>query len=270
MVVMLAAMALFFAASSPVEVAPVSSAAVIETVATATVTVASTAIDATPTPSPTATRTPTTAPTPTMTPTPTRTPTPRPTATPTVTPTPSATPTPTETSTPEPTPTPDPVVVEAIDAVLAFNPNDPASFARLDDVISRGGTIIPSMEFLLYDENADRRYAALYVMVPLTRTEADIAVLSVALNDPNPGFRVIAAGALIGRGVVGSIPVLIEGLSLQQGLPYSDPPRPLAQFARQTLEFYTGESFGTPEAWRAWWDSVHERIHWTGAGYDVN
>ncbi|HUG15744.1 MAG TPA: HEAT repeat domain-containing protein [Thermomicrobiales bacterium] len=217
------------------------------------------------TPSPTATATPS----PTATPRPTRTPTPGPTATPRATPTPSATPEPTQTPTPEPTPTPDPAVLEAVAAVLAFNPNDPATLARLDEVIARGGNIVPALEFLLHDENPDRRYAALYVIVPLTRTPADIAVLKVALGDPNPGFRVIAAGALIGRGVVESIPVLIEGLSLQQGLPYSDPPRPLAQFSRQALEFYTGESFDTPDAWRAWWDSVRERIYWTGAGYGV-
>jgi hypothetical protein len=269
------ALVLFVAGSSPMEDdGPVAVAAEITPtlpVPTATSQSLATATAAVPTvtPSPRATSTPTVLPSPTMTPTPTFTPTPSPTATPTVTPTPTATPTPTETPTPEPSPTPDPAVVEAVVAVQEFNPGDPATLARLDDVISRGGNVIPSLEFLLRDENPDRRYAALYVIVPLTRTAEDVAVLKVALDDPNPGFRVVAAGALIGRGVVESIPVLIDGLSLQQGLPYSDPPRPLAQFSRQTLEFYTGESFATPEAWRAWWDSVHDRIYWTGAGYDV-
>lgn len=213
---------------------------------------------------------PTRTPRATNTPQPTSTPTPLPTPTPRFTATPSPTPTPTETPTPVPSPTPDPLVVEAVAAVQGFNPSDPATLARLDAVISAAGNVVPSLEFLLYDENPDRRYAALYVIIPLTRTPEDVAVLRGVLADPNPGFRVLAAGALAGRGVVESLPVLIDGLSLQQGLPYSDPPRPLAQFSRQTLEFFTGESFDTAEQWRAWWESVRDRIVWTGAGYAIS
>lgn len=266
----LVALVLLVDGSSPiVDAVPGGAAEVTMTVAASTQTAANDPATATPpgTPLPTATLAPTQPPTmtprPTNTPRPPFTPTPRPTATPRLTATPSGTPTPTA------TPTPDPLVVEAIAAVQAFNPGDPATLARLDAVINAGGNVVPSLEFLLYDENPDRRYAALYVIIPLTRTPEDIAVLKGALADPNPGFRVIAAGALAGRGVVESLPVLIDGLSLQEGLPYSDPPRPLAQFSRQTLEFFTGESFATPEQWRAWWDSVADRIFWTGAGYDV-
>jgi hypothetical protein len=212
---------------------------------------------------PTATATATVPPTRTPTPTATRTPTPRPS------PTPTATPTPGPTSTPAPTPTLTPDALEAVAAVLAYDPLDPATQARLDQIVDRGGDVIPALAYLLVDDDPVRRWAALYVIVPLVRTEQDIAVLRPALNDPIPGFRVYAAVPLASRGVVEALPVLIEGLTLQETLPYGESPGALAQVSRLTLEFYTGESFADAAEWSAWWERVRADISWAGAGYEV-
>lgn len=75
-------------------------------------------------------------------------------------------------------------------------------------------------------------------------------MLAPALDDPVPAIRVLAVVTLASRGVVEALPVLIEGLTIEQGLPYSDPPQPLSDIAGQTLAFYTGQSFPTPEAWQ--------------------
>jgi hypothetical protein len=227
------------------------------------VTLASPTVLPTATATATATTTPRPTRTPTLIPSPTRTPTPRPSPTPTATPTPGPTPT------PEPTPTLTPDAIEAITAVQAYDPNDPATQARLDQIVDRGGDVVPALGFLLRDENPDRRWAALYVIVPLARSEHDIAVLRQALADPIPGFRVYAAVPLASRGVIEALPVLIEGLTLTEALPYGDSPRSLAQISRLTLEFYTGETFATPAEWAAWWERVRDNIEWSGAGYEV-
>jgi hypothetical protein len=77
----------------------------------------------------------------------------------------------------------------------------------------------------------------------------------------------MAAGPLAGTGRVDALPVLIEALSSEAGLPYSDPPRPLAAFAQAALESLTGESFADAAGWESWWQDVEGDISWDGDRY---
>jgi hypothetical protein len=77
----------------------------------------------------------------------------------------------------------------------------------------------------------------------------------------------MAAGSLAGLGVRESLPVLIEGLSSEEELPYSDPPRSLSAFARFVLEQYTGESFSDAGEWQEWWDEAGGQLQFEAGRY---
>jgi hypothetical protein len=182
-----------------------------------------------------------------------------------------------EPATPEPEATPEPGtsptadwrIVEAVAAVRTFNPDNPASTERLNAVIMSGADVVPALARFLDDPDPARRWAAIYVIVPLTDTPEEVEILRQALDEPIPAFRVFAAAALAASGVVEALPVLIDGLYLPDDVPFSDPPRPIAPFARQTLEYYTRETHPTPDAWRAWWQSVGDHIEWRGTHFGV-
>ena len=157
----------------------------------------------------------------------------------------------------------------AVDAVESFDPAGEDPVARLDQVILSGGDFVPDLAPILEDEDTEpnSRWAALYVIALLTDTDEEIAVLEPMLEDDDPIFRVMAAGSLAGLGVTEALPVLIEGLSSDADLPFSEPPRPLSAYARATLEHYTGESFEDAADWWNWWDEVSPDISWDGEGY---
>jgi hypothetical protein len=160
----------------------------------------------------------------------------------------------------EPPPTP-------AQAVRGFDPDDvSASIDRLNRASFAAPSSIRQLGPFLDDEDGDRRWAAVYVAALLV--EEDTADLLIpVLQDPDPGLRVMAAGALSGIGVVESLPVLIEGLRSTQPLPYSDPPRLEADLAREALEAYTGESFRSPQEWDRWWAGVEDSVRWDGQRY---
>jgi hypothetical protein len=157
----------------------------------------------------------------------------------------------------------------AVDAVESFDPAAEEPVALLDQVILAGGDFVPDLAPVLQDEDADpnSRWAALYLIALLTDTDEEIAVLEPMLEDDDEIFRVMAAGSLAGLGVTDSLPILIEGLSSEAELPYSEPPRPLSAYARATLENYTGESFEDAADWEDWWDEVSSDITWDGETY---
>jgi hypothetical protein len=157
----------------------------------------------------------------------------------------------------------------AVDAVESFDPAEEDPVARLNEVVLAGGDFVPDLAPVFENEDADpnSRWAALYLIALLTDTDADIAVLTPVLEDEDEIFRVMAAGSLAGLGVTESLPVLIEGLSSDAELPFSEPPRPLSAHARSTLEHYTGESFEDAADWEDWWDEVSSDIRWDGEGY---
>jgi hypothetical protein len=162
--------------------------------------------------------------------------------------------------------------VTAETAVAAVNEFDPAAenpVLRLNQVVQAGGDFVSDLAPMLEDTRADpnQRWAALYLVALMTDTEEEIAVLTPVLQDDDEIFRVMAAGSLAGLGVTESLPVLIEGLSSEADLPFSEPPRPLGDYARATLENYTGESFEDAGDWEDWWDEVESDITWDGEQY---
>ncbi len=156
---------------------------------------------------------------------------------------------------------------EAVAAIQSFDPTKPGSIHRLNAAAVERSGVVSAVGPYLRDSNLDRRFAAIYIVELVAQNNQDARILSTALSDPNLGYRVIAAGSLAGLGDVRSIPVLIEGLASPASLPYDDPPRQLADLAKEALEAYTGKHFPDLLGWRSWWEAVKDRLHWNGTAY---
>lgn len=165
------------------------------------------------------------------------------------------------------TSTPDPQGEEALAVVEAFNPEDEDAIFKLNELVYDDRNVVPVLAPLLEHGDPNRRWAALYVIALLSDTDEEIEILMPVLEDENEAFRVIAAGSLSGKGIVMSIPVLIEGLSSEEQLPFSDPPRLAADLAREALEYYSGQTFTDPTEWQNWWTTVRDSIRWNGEHY---
>ena len=172
----------------------------------------------------------------------------------------------------EATSPPGPEAEAAREIVEQFDPDADDAFLTLNDLAFPGGetnqaNIVPALAPLLEAGDANRRWAALYVIALISNTPEEIAVLQTALNDPEPVYKLHAAGSLAARGVVESLPVLIDGLELEADMPHSEPPLPAAAHARLTLEHYTGQTFPDLVGWRAWWEQVGGDLTWDGQRY---
>ena len=156
-------------------------------------------------------------------------------------------------------------------AVAAFDPGRLGAVGELNRVAGEAGAdAVPALAPFIGDPDPNRRFAALYVVARVARSRTDLDVLARALTDPVPAYRVIAAGSLAGKGEVRSLGVLVDALDPGgPTLPYSDPPRPAADLAREALEAYTGQKFPDAAGWKAWWASVKDRIRWDGKRYVV-
>jgi hypothetical protein len=154
-----------------------------------------------------------------------------------------------------------------IDVVEAFDPAEPGAVLSLNEVVAVGSEAVPDLLPLLESEDPNRQFAALYVALLLTDTDEEIALVTPLLGHEEITIRTMVAGALAGHGVVEALPVLIEAMSSEADLPFSDPPRLLAAFAQSALEAYTRESFADAPAWEAWWRDVESSIEWAGETY---
>ncbi|CAN5788394.1 hypothetical protein BH23CHL2_BH23CHL2_23550 [soil metagenome] len=172
----------------------------------------------------------------------------------------------------EATSLPGPEAEAARAVVEQFDPDAEDAFLALNDLAFSGGepnqaNIVPALAPLLEDDDGARRWAALYVIALISNTPEEIAVLQTVLDDPEPLYRLHAAGSLAARGVVEALPVLIESLELEADMPYSEPPLTAADHARTTLEHYTGQTFPDAAGWRAWWEQVGGDLTWDGQSY---
>lgn len=156
----------------------------------------------------------------------------------------------------------------AVEAVESFDLDDiDESIARLNDVMAADAVVVSDLAPSLEAEDPGQRWAALYIVAFLTETEEDIETLMPVLDDEELAFRVIAAASLFGVGVAEAFPVLVEGLSTDEFLPYRDYPRLVSDLAREALEYYTGQSHSTVAEWEEWWESVESEISWDGEIY---
>jgi len=155
--------------------------------------------------------------------------------------------------------------------VAAFDPGRLDAVGELNRVAWQAGPdAVPALAPFIGDPDPNRRFAALYVVARVARAQTDLDVLATALTDPVPAYRVIAAGSLAGKGEVRSLGVLVDALDPGgPTLPYSDPPRPAADLAREALEAYTGEKFPDATSWKGWWGSVKDHVRWDGKRYVV-
>lgn len=183
-------------------------------------------------------------------------------------------PEPDPTAAPDVTPTPDPAGDDALAVVEAFDPAVEGAIHSLNELVLQDGqitqeNIAPALAPLLEDENPDLRWAALYVVALVADTDEEAELLAPVLEDEIQAFQIVAAGSLARLGVVESLPVLIEGLASDSELYHSHPPELIADFARETLEHYTGESFADAAGWQAWWDASMDSLAWDGTQYVV-
>lgn len=110
--------------------------------------------------------------------------------------------------------------------------------------------VIEEARPLVASPDSRTRFAAVYALgLAVDADQADL--LLPTLEDPNPGLRILAAGALIGLGRVESIPVLIAALGSEDEIPYLDPPTRAWSLAHAGLAFYTGQDFGFLDAVRS-------------------
>lgn len=173
-----------------------------------------------------------------------------------------------------PTPTVDLAAAEAArEAVEGFDPEEPEAFARLNQIVVEDPDIVPELAPYLEDDDPERRFAALYVAALLADSEAEAELLKPALEDPLPGYRVMAAGSLIGLGAIEAIPVLIDELENDEPLPYDKFNRPIWDLAQEALAAYIGwdeMNLATQEQWQGWWDGYPgENLIWDGEKYVV-
>jgi len=154
----------------------------------------------------------------------------------------------------------------ALEAVDAFD-GTPEAIARLNGIADLGGSPVGALAPLVEDADATRRFCAIYLIGITATSPADIDILRGGLDDGEPAFRAIAAGALIGRGVAEAIPVLIDELDVDGQLPYSDPPMTISDYARDALEVATGQSHPDAAGWRAWWSQAGASLRWDGERY---
>lgn len=165
---------------------------------------------------------------------------------------------------------PGPEAEAALAAVEAFDATElDASIERLNAALFPAGelttdNVVALLAPLLVDDLPERRWAALYVVALAADSPQETETLKPMLTDPEPIFRVHAAGSLARLGVVDALPVLIEGLDLEGDMPFSDPPLLVSDHARTTIEYYTGQSFPDAAGWRAWWEQVGEGLTWDG------
>ena len=156
---------------------------------------------------------------------------------------------------------------EAVAAVTSFEPADlSASIARLDEASFGNASLVQSLEPYLSASDSTRRWSAVYLAALLV-DEKTSATLTPVLHDRNPINRAVAAGALSRVGVVEALPVLIDALGSNALLPYNDPPKPVAELAREALAASTGKKFSTRADWKEWWESVKAKLRWNGKSY---
>jgi len=153
---------------------------------------------------------------------------------------------------------------QVVAAVTSFDPaNLAASIGRLDDASFGDASLATSLKPYLRATDAGKRWAAVYLAAILIDTKT-AALLKPALRDRDPANRALAAGALARTGAVDALPVLIEALGSKAMLPYNDPPKPVASFARGALAATTGKAFSTATEWRTWWAKSKGTIRWNG------
>lgn len=156
----------------------------------------------------------------------------------------------------------------AVEVAESFDPAQPGAVLALNDVVAVGSDEpVSDLLQLLDDEDTNVQWAGLYMALLLAESDEDVELLRPLLTHNEPVYQAMAAGTLAGHGVVEALPVLVEALSSEAELPYSDPPRPLATYAQAALEALTGESFADVSGWESWWQDVQGSLEWDGESY---
>lgn len=171
----------------------------------------------------------------------------------------------------------DPLVEAGEDLLEAFDPasNPDEGFGALNRLVAEQPALAAEVAAgLLGAEEADTRYAAVYVLALTAVDREEVGALRTVLESDTPHLRAIAATSLLGLGELGAIPVLIELLVATDEIPASRPSMFVDRFSSEALTAYTGENFGVVEAagstarmraqerWRSWYARVRDTLHW--------
>jgi hypothetical protein len=173
--------------------------------------------------------------------------------------------------------TTDPLIEAGEDLLEAFDPNaDPDDgFGALNRLAAEQPDLAADVARGLLDaEEANTRYAAVYVLALTAEAPDEVEALRSALDADEAHLRAVAGGSLIGLGEAAAIPALIELLTATDEIPGSKPSTFVDRFSSVALTTYTGEDFGVLEAggsrarqeaqqrWRDWFESVRESLRW--------
>lgn len=168
-----------------------------------------------------------------------------------------------------------PSVPTAAPVIASFDASEAAWQDLHEALDSDPATVLEQARAALASPDAERRFPAVYAL-GLIVEDGNLDILRPVLDDPELALRTIAAGALIGLGEAGSLPVLIEAMGSDEVMPFSHPPLPVWILADSALAAYTGIDFGiaagvedqrqaSAAAWRAWWEENGGSLTWDGS-----
>lgn len=156
------------------------------------------------------------------------------------------------------------------EVVGGFDTAEPSSFDRVEELVALGPEALAEVRALVERDELSTRWAGVYTLVRLhDEVEGDertavVADLEGLLDDPAVTVRTMAAGGLTLMGERSGIPVLIDGLSEEGTLAYSEPPKLVASYAQRVLAHYTGPELGADaRRWRTWWEEHGKHLVWS-------
>ena len=135
------------------------------------------------------------------------------------------------------------------------------SMQHLDEYVMQGPEVIDEVVPFIDDKDPKNRWLAVYVIGRVSDGES-VQVLEPLLEDDVEGVRVSAAGTMANKGVVKTIPVLIESLDSTGTIEWLHPEREIADFALEVLTFYTKQTFQTKQEWQQWWQQQGATLTW--------
>ncbi|KKR04539.1 MAG: Peptidase C14, caspase catalytic subunit p20 [Candidatus Uhrbacteria bacterium GW2011_GWF2_39_13] len=143
----------------------------------------------------------------------------------------------------------------------SYNGEPNLSMQHLDEYVMQGSEVINEVVPFIDDKDPKNRWLAVYVIGRVSDRET-VQVLEPLLEDDVEAVRVCAAGTMANKGVVKTIPVLIESLDSTSTIEWLHPEREIADFALEVLTFYTKQMFQTKQEWQQWWQQEGANLTW--------
>lgn len=139
---------------------------------------------------------------------------------------------------------------------------------KAEEVIKLGETAVDPLLLQLSHQNIKVRWLAVYALARLghevskkDKEKIAAAFQKFVAKEESLALKRQAATALVSFGDKEAIPLLIECLSGDEVLLFSEPPKSLDEFCLETLKFYTAQNFDYDQSlWQDWWQKNKEGL----------